>query len=73
MRLTQTQWILEALRKGPLTAQEAQTGCSCWRLAARIKDLRLAGYDIATRNRTLPSGKTIGVYHLMHQRELFNA
>lgn len=73
MKLSQTQWVLQALRNGPLTAMEALDGCNCFRLAARIKDLRDAGYAIDTRHHTLPSGKTIAVYHLMQQRELFHA
>lgn len=73
MKQTQTQWVLQALHKGPLTAMEALQGCNCFRLAARIKDLRDAGHAIDTRHHTLPSGKTIAVYHPMHQQELFHA
>ena len=73
MKQTQNQWVLDALFKGPLTAMEALNGCDCFRLAARIKDLRDVGFAIETRYRTLPTGKTIAVYHLMHQQELFNA
>jgi hypothetical protein len=43
---------------------DALEGCNCFRLAARIADLRQAGHHIETENRTLTNGKTIAVYHL---------
>jgi hypothetical protein len=64
MKQTQTEWIFDALKRGPLTAIEALDGCNCFRLAARINDLRQAGHEIKTENRTLANGKTIAVYHL---------
>ncbi len=64
MKQTQTEWILDALKRGPLTALDALDGCNCFRLAARIADLRQAGHEIKTENRTLANGKTIAVYHL---------
>lgn len=64
MKQTQTEWILDALKRGPLTALDALDGCNCFRLAARIADLRQAGHEIKTENRTLVNGKTIAVYHL---------
>jgi hypothetical protein len=69
MSRSQTQWILDALHKGPLTTMEALHGCNCFRLAARINDLRNAGHDIETRNHTLPSGKTIGIYFLKRDKQ----
>ena len=41
MSQSQTQWILEALKRGPLTPIAALEGCGCFRLAARIKEERL--------------------------------
>ena len=64
MKQTQTQWILARLQQGPVTAMDALDGCGCFRLAARIADLRQAGYHIETENRTLANNKTIAVYHL---------
>ena len=64
MKQTQTEWILDALKRGPLTALDALDGCNCFRLAARIADLRQAGHEIKTENRTLANGKTIAGYHL---------
>lgn len=61
---SQTEWILDALKRGPLTALDALDGCNCFRLAARIADLRQSGHQIETENRTLINGKTIAVYHL---------
>lgn len=62
--MTQTEWILDALKRGPLNAIDALEGCGCFRLAARIADLRQAGYDIKTETRTLENHKSIAVYHL---------
>lgn len=73
MKQTQTQWVLQRLRLGPLTALEALDGCGCFRLAARIRDLRDAGHPIETRHRTLPNGKTVAVYQLMIQEDFFHA
>ena len=64
MKQTQTQWILARLQQGPVTAMDALEGCGCFRLAARIADLRQAGHHIETENRTLANNKTIAVYHL---------
>jgi hypothetical protein len=73
MKQTQTQWVLQRLRLGPLTALEALDGCGCFRLAARIQDLRAAGHTIETHFRMMPSGKSIAVYQLLIQKELFHA
>lgn len=72
MKQSQTQWVLQRLKLGPLTALEALEGCGCFRLAARIQDLRNAGLSIETSLRTLPTGKTIAVYTLLIQKELFH-
>lgn len=62
--MSQTEWILENLKHGPITPIDALQGCGCFRLAARIADLRQAGHDIITENRALPNGKTVAAYHL---------
>ena len=62
--MTQSQWILKALSTRPLTAIEALEGCGCFRLAARIKDLRQQGHDIKTRSLILLDGKIVAQYHL---------
>lgn len=63
--MTQTEWILSRLKDGAhLTQMDALNGCQCFRLASRINDLRNAGHDIVTQNRTLPNGKVVAAYHL---------
>jgi hypothetical protein len=62
--MSQSQWILKALEQRPLTAIEALEGCGCFRLAARIKDLRQQGHDIKTRSLILLDGKIVAQYHL---------
>jgi len=62
--MTQSQWILQALSTRPLTALEALEGCGCFRLAARIKELRFHGHKIITTMVTLPTGKSVAQYRL---------
>ena len=62
--MTQSQWILQALEHRPLTALEALEGCGCFRLAARIAELRFHNHKIITDMVTLPSGKSVARYSL---------
>ena len=62
--MTQSQWILKALSTRLLTAIEALEGCGCFRLAARIAELRFHGHKINTNMITLPSGKSVAQYSL---------
>lgn len=62
--MSQCSDILAHLKRGPITAIEALNSYGCFRLAARIKDLRDQGYDIESRDLDLPSGKTVAEYHL---------
>jgi len=64
MKQSQTDWILTRLKQGPVTAIDALNGCGCFRLAARINDLRQAGYDIETQTSELANGKHVAQYHL---------
>lgn len=63
--MTQTEWILKELRIRPLTPIDALNGCGCFRLAARIADLRNDGHEILTKNLHLPNGKTVAQYRLL--------
>ena len=59
---------------GPLTAIEALELFACFRLAARINDLKEAGHDIQVELKRLKNGKKIAVYSLpkiQKQGELF--
>jgi hypothetical protein len=67
--MTQSQWILQALGTRPLTAMEALEGCGCFRLAARIKDLREQGHDIKTKAVQLQNGKIVAQYTLGQSNE----
>ena len=62
--MSQTAWILDALKRGPVTAMDALDGCGRFRLAVRINDLRQAGHEIETIDRRLPNGKVVAEYHL---------
>lgn len=72
MKQSQTQWVLQRLKLGPLTPKEAQEGCGSMRLAARIQDLRDAGHKIETTICNLPKGKKFAIYKLLIQKELFH-
>jgi hypothetical protein len=67
--MTQSEWILNALNTRPLTAIEALEGCGCFRLAARIKDLRQAGHNITTKAKILTNGKIVAQYFLENKHE----
>lgn len=62
--MSQCEDILSHLKRAPISAIEALNSYGCFRLAARIKDLRGQGHDIETRDLDLPNGKTVAEYHL---------
>jgi hypothetical protein len=62
--------ILTHLRNiGPITAIEALEEYGCFRLAARIKNLRDTGYDITTTRIQTNSGKIIALYALTGEKK----
>ncbi len=62
--MSQTQAILEMLKRGPVTPLDALQEAGCLRLAARIADLRQAGIDIETEDYKTPTGKHVARYKL---------
>jgi hypothetical protein len=63
--MTQKEKIKKHLMKGKsLTAIQALNLFNCFRLAARIADLRNEGMKIYTENYMLKSGKVIAKYSL---------
>ena len=68
MKSTQTQKILENLESGKtISPAEALVWAGCFRLAARIKDLRDAGYDIETDMKADENGRRYARYRLIPQ------
>jgi len=67
--MTQSEWILSQLKQAPVTPMEALAGCGCFRLAARIKELRQQGHDIQTKTLILPNGKIVAQYILEQSNE----
>ena len=59
--MTQADRVLADLRRYPVDIRDYPPG---FRLAARIKDLRDAGYDIETTTITLPGGTKAARYTL---------
>ena len=63
--MTQNQWILGRLKAGyEITPMDALKGCGCFRLAARINDLRTEGHQIKTGTIIL-GGKCFASYKLV--------
>ncbi|MGC9217402.1 helix-turn-helix domain-containing protein [Acidithiobacillus sp.] len=66
-RLSASQWALEQLESGrAITHPDAIMSGHGWRLAARIYDLRKAGFQIITRR----DRRGAGVYSLPDERQL---
>ena len=63
--MTQTQKILKHLQHGnSITAIDALNNFGCFRLAARINDLKKDGWDIKSELWNTPGGATIARYTL---------
>ena len=64
----QEQMILAHLKRGrSITAMDALQQYQCFRLAARIKDLRDAGHNIITTMETVGDKKQIARYTLINE------
>lgn len=67
--MSQTEWILNTLRRKPLTPVDALGGCGCFRLAARIQELRQDGHIIATDKVVTQTGKRFARYTLIQEKK----
>ena len=65
--MSQTEWILDTLRKRPLTSLDALQGCGCLRLAARILELKSRGHNIV-REMVTDGDKTFARYRLARSK-----
>ncbi len=65
--MSQAEWILQTLKRRPLTSLDALQGCGCMRLAARINDLRADGHLIGTEM-VSKNGKKFAQYVLIQER-----
>lgn len=62
---TQANAILKYLQEGNgITPMDALNLCGCFRLSARIADLKKRGYDIVTEKVKVEGGKYVARYHL---------
>ncbi len=62
---TQAENILAYLKAGgTLTPLDALERFGCFRLGARVFDLRERGYDIISERLTVPGGKVVAKYSL---------
>lgn len=65
MGASQADQILAYLREGKsLTPLDALIKFHCLRLAARVNELRAAGYRIVTGDKVLANGKRVAEYRL---------
>lgn len=63
--MSQTADILAALRAGhALTPMDALDQFGCFRLAARIKEIRAEGHSILAEPVDLPNGKRVARYRM---------
>jgi len=69
--MSQCEQILGMLKSGPVTAMDALQKAGCFRLAARIADLRQAGHHIETETIEV-NGKHIAQYTLKEKTWLEN-
>ena len=63
--ISQANAILKYLQDGNgITPMDALNLCGCFRLSARIADLKKRGYDIVTEKVKVDGGKYVARYHL---------
>lgn len=66
--MTQSDDILQHLRTiGPITPLDALEAYGCFRLGARILDLKKRGHRIETERFKTNSGKVVARYHLKEE------
>jgi hypothetical protein len=66
--MNQTKQILEYLKEGhTISPAEALIRCGCFRLAARINDLRNQGHEIKSEMRKDTNGKRYARYSLVSE------
>lgn len=63
----QNELVLDHLRSKPITPRTALRLYGCFRLAARIHDLRQDGHQIITRKVLNEEGNPYAEYHLLRQ------
>jgi len=61
--MTQNEWVLNELKKGPVTPIQALSQGGIMRLAARIQELRESGHEITT-HKVEVNGKSFAQYVL---------
>lgn len=62
--MTQTEWVLKNAKKRWITAMDALNGCGCFRLAARIRDLKNDNHTVI-KKMIEQNGKHIAAYKVI--------
>lgn len=65
--MTQTEWVLKNAKKRWITAMDALNGCGCFRLAARVRELKDDGYHV-TKISVERNGKHFAAYKIMEKK-----
>lgn len=65
--MSQNDQVIQRLKRGPMTAADA-IEFGCFRLAARVKELRERGYDIQTEL-VIANGKRFARYYLRNSSQ----
>ena len=68
--MSQTEQLLAALKRGPVTPLDALRDFGCFRLAARVEELRKSGFNVVTEMAEA-NGKRFARYRLVGQMEMF--
>ena len=63
--MSHTMQILDHLTSKPITAMDALNDYGCFRLAARINELRMSGHNIKTEIKN-QDGKRYAMYYLLN-------
>jgi hypothetical protein len=63
--MSQNDMVLSWLQRGKtLTPMQALEKFGCFRLAARVHNLRMEGHDIVANDYVLPNGKRVARYSM---------
>jgi len=63
--MSQNEAVLNWLKREPITPAQALAHIGCFRLAARIRDLKDAGHQITAQMIESPNGKHFARYELV--------
>jgi hypothetical protein len=63
--MTQTQQLIKLMKKKWVTPMDALNHAQCFRLAARVHDIRESGIEVHDRWKKVDSGKKVKAYRIL--------